>query len=145
MHTTTCTPHITPPHAHHHTRTHPRNSFFPTHTDLFFTQDPTHTDLFFPRECLHLSCPRVLWCSCSCTSSPLVCVCAVWCVFACVRMYESIDMFMCFFIGIFVFYCRVLFINTQRIGIWLWGAMFLNPGSLPSTVHEEQWKRLTNR
>jgi len=30
-------------------------------------------------------------------------------------------------------------------GIWLWGAMFLNPGSLPSTVHEEQWKRLMNR
>jgi len=30
-------------------------------------------------------------------------------------------------------------------GIWLWGAMFLNPGSLPSTVHEEQWKRLINR
>eukprot|EP01117_Protostelium_nocturnum_P012633 TRINITY_DN464_c0_g2_i1.p1 TRINITY_DN464_c0_g2~~TRINITY_DN464_c0_g2_i1.p1 ORF type:complete len:1660 (+),score=594.70 TRINITY_DN464_c0_g2_i1:519-5498(+) len=29
-------------------------------------------------------------------------------------------------------------------GIWLWGATFLNPGSLPSTVHEEQWKRLTN-
>src|SRR4051794_31436512 len=30
-------------------------------------------------------------------------------------------------------------------GIWLWGAMFLNPGSLPSSVHEEQWKRLINR
>lgn len=42
-------------------------------------------------------------------------------------------------------------------GIWLWGAMFLNPGdspnplpthsqgSLPSSVHEEQWKRLVNR
>ncbi|PRP84007.1 callose synthase 7-like [Planoprotostelium fungivorum] len=29
-------------------------------------------------------------------------------------------------------------------GIWLWGAIFLNPGSLPSTVHEEQWKRLMN-
>ena len=30
-------------------------------------------------------------------------------------------------------------------GIWLWGAMFLNPGALPSSVHEEQWKRLMNR
>lgn len=30
-------------------------------------------------------------------------------------------------------------------GIWLWGAMFLNPGSLPSTTHEEQWKRLMNK
>jgi hypothetical protein len=30
-------------------------------------------------------------------------------------------------------------------GIWLWGAMFLNPGALPTTVHEEQWKRLINR
>jgi len=30
-------------------------------------------------------------------------------------------------------------------GIWLWGAMFLNPGSLPTTVHEEQWKRLMNK
>jgi len=29
-------------------------------------------------------------------------------------------------------------------GIWLWGAMALNPGSLPSSVHEEQWKRLMN-
>jgi hypothetical protein len=30
-------------------------------------------------------------------------------------------------------------------GVWLWGAMFLNPGSLPTTVHEEQWKRLMNK
>jgi len=30
-------------------------------------------------------------------------------------------------------------------GIWLWGAMFLNPGSLPNDVHQEQWKRLTNK
>lgn len=30
-------------------------------------------------------------------------------------------------------------------GVWLWGAHFLNPGSLPTTVHEEQWKRLMNR
>lgn len=29
--------------------------------------------------------------------------------------------------------------------IWLWGASFLNPGALPTNVHEEQWKRLTNR
>jgi len=29
-------------------------------------------------------------------------------------------------------------------GIWLWGAVALNPGSLPSSVHEEQWKRLMN-
>jgi len=29
--------------------------------------------------------------------------------------------------------------------IWLWGPSFLNPGSLPTNVHEEQWKRLVNR
>lgn len=28
--------------------------------------------------------------------------------------------------------------------VWLWGVVFLNPGSLPSSVHEEQWKRLLN-
>lgn len=38
-----------------------------------------------------------------------------------------------------------IFMFLLPSAIWLWGAMFLNPGALPSTVHEEQWKRLVNR
>jgi len=58
--------------------------------------------------------------------------------------------FVIFWMGIIVFGITVDFfifilMYMAPAGVWLWGAMFLNPGSLPTTVHEEQWKRLTNR
>lgn len=46
------------------------------------------------------------------------------------------------FSGDFIVFFVMYFLPA---GIWLWGAMFLNPGSLPNTVHEEQWKRLLNQ
>jgi hypothetical protein len=44
--------------------------------------------------------------------------------------------------GNFVVFFVLYFLPSA---IWLWGASFLNPGALPTTVHEEQWKRLVNR
>eukprot|EP01118_Nematostelium_gracile_P008148 TRINITY_DN268_c0_g2_i3.p1 TRINITY_DN268_c0_g2~~TRINITY_DN268_c0_g2_i3.p1 ORF type:complete len:625 (+),score=123.19 TRINITY_DN268_c0_g2_i3:140-1876(+) len=58
--------------------------------------------------------------------------------------------FIIWWMGILVFALSVdwyvwILMYLAPSGVWLWGAMFLNPGSLPTTVHEEQWKRLTNK
>jgi hypothetical protein len=58
--------------------------------------------------------------------------------------------FAIFWMGIIVFALSVdwyvwILMYLAPSGVWLWGAMFLNPGSLPTTVHEEQWKRLMNK
>lgn len=57
--------------------------------------------------------------------------------------------FFIFWMGIFVIILTgniwiFLFMYFFPSSIWLWGSMFLNPGSLPSNVHEKQWKRLIN-
>jgi len=57
--------------------------------------------------------------------------------------------FIIFWMGIFALgfsgnFAIFLVMYLLPSGIWLWGAIFLNPGALPSTVHEEQWKRLMN-